>query len=153
MRIITSRLACLTGFIVLGALMLGPAMSGVSAELGGPAAELQISEWVKGAPVDLAALKGKKIAVVEFWATWCSPCRATIPHLSKLQKKFKDVAFVGVSGETPDVVKPFVKKMAGDMDYVVAIDKDGKTSDGYMGAYSIEGIPHAFVVDQQGRVV
>jgi len=153
MRINTRGLVYLVGFVMFGAFVCGPAVRGMSAELGEPAAELQISEWVKGTPVDLAALKGKKIAVVEFWATWCPPCRASIPHLTKLQKKFKDVVFIGISGEKPDVVKPFVKKLADDMDYVVAIDKDGKTSDGYMGAYSIEGIPHAFVVDLQGRVV
>lgn len=153
MRINTSRMASLSGFIMIGALMLGSAVSGISAELGEPAAALQISEWVKGAPVDLAALKGKKVAVVEFWATWCPPCRQTIPHLTKLQKKFKDVVFVGISGEKPDFVKSFVKKQADDMDYGVAIDKDDKTSEGYMGAYSVDGIPHAFIVDLQGRVV
>ena len=75
------------------------ALSAVSAELGDPAAPLQIAEWVKGKPVDLAADKGKKIFVVEFWATWCGPCRASIPHLTEMQKKFKDknVVFIGVS--------------------------------------------------------
>jgi len=63
------------------------------------AAALKISDWVKGKPVDLAAGKGKQVYVIEFWATWCGPCRTSIPHLTELQKKFKDkgVTFVGVS--------------------------------------------------------
>jgi thiol-disulfide isomerase/thioredoxin len=123
--------------------------------LGDPAAALEIAEWVKGGPVDLAAGKGKKMFVVEFWATWCPPCRTSIPHLTELQKKFKDkdVVFIGVSDEKPAVVKPFVEKQGDKMDYVVAIDKEKKTSAGYMQAYGINGIPHAFVVDKEGRIV
>ena len=135
-----------------GLALLGTAFA--AAELGDPAAPLQIAEWVKGQPVDLAAVKGKKVVVVEFWATWCPPCRMTIPHLTELQKKFKDrdVIFVGVSTEKPAVVKPFVAQMAAQMDYTVAIDTEFKTSEGYMAAYGIEGIPHAFIVDKLGRV-
>jgi thiol-disulfide isomerase/thioredoxin len=122
-------------------------------QLGDSAAPLQISEWTKGKPVNLAALKGKQVAVVEFWATWCPPCRASIPHLTELQKKFKDVVFIGVSDEESAVVKKFVTKMGAQMDYTVALDQNRQTSAGYMGAYKIGGIPHAFIVDKQGRVV
>lgn len=124
-----------------------------AAELGDPAAPLVISEWVKGKPVDLAAAKGKQIVVVEFWATWCGPCRTSIPHLTEMQKKFKDVRFVGVSDEDAAVVKKFVAKMGEKMDYAVAVDKERKTSAGYMEAFGIGGIPHAFVVDLKGQVV
>src|SRR5215510_7930870 len=102
-----------------------------AAQLGDPAPALQISDWVKGDPLDLAEAKGKQVVVVEFWATWCGPCRVSIPHLTELQKKFKDVAFVGVSNEDPDTVKKFVTKMGDQMDYAVAVDKEDKTSDGY----------------------
>ena len=126
-----------------------------AADLGDPAAPLKIAEWVKGGPVDLAASKGRKIVVVEFWATWCGPCLTSIPHLTELQKKFKDrdVVFVGVTDEKPSVVKPFVAKQAEKMEYAVAIDDNGQTTKGYMEAYGINGIPHAFVVDKEGRVV
>jgi thiol-disulfide isomerase/thioredoxin len=122
-------------------------------ELGSAAAPLKISEWVKGTPVDLAAVKGKQVVVVEFWATWCPPCRTSIPHLTDLQKKFKDVIFIGVTDEESDVVKKFVTKLGDKMDYVVAIDAQRKTSEGYMMEFGINGIPHAFIVDKEGRVV
>ena len=135
-----------------GLALLGTAWA--AAEVGDPAAPLHIAEWVKGQPVDLAAVKGQKIVVVEFWATWCPPCRASIPHLTELQRKYKDkgVLFIGISTEKPAVVKPFVTQMGAQMDYTVAIDQDFKTSEGYMEAYGIEGIPHAFIVDKMGRV-
>jgi thiol-disulfide isomerase/thioredoxin len=141
----------LTG--LLGVLAL--AFPAFSAELGDPAAPLQIAEWVKGKPVDLAGGKGKKIFVVEFWATWCGPCRASIPHLTELQKKFKDkdVVFIGVSDEDVPTVKKFVEKMGDKMDYTVAVDTDRKTSKGYMTAYGQGGIPTAFIVDKEGRMV
>lgn len=94
-----------------------------------------------------------KIVVVEFWATWCPPCRTTIPHLSKLQKKYGDkVVILGVSSEKKDKVKKFYEKMKKTMTYTVAIDKNRTTNAGYMGAYRVRGIPHAFII-KRGKVV
>lgn len=120
-----------------------------AAKLGDPAAPISIAKWVKGEPVQLT--DDKHIYVVEFWATWCPPCRTSIPHLTELQKQFKDknVTIIGVTDEKENVVAPFVKKMAGKMDYRVAIDDKDKTSTGYMGAYKIGGIPHAFIVQEK----
>lgn len=124
-------------------------------EMGGPAPELKVATWVKGGPVELAEGKGKTIYVVEFWATWCGPCRQTIPHLTELQKKLKDkgVVFVGVSNEDADTVREFVKKMDSEMEYAVAVDDKGETTRRYMEAWGVRGIPHAFVVDREGRIV
>jgi thiol-disulfide isomerase/thioredoxin len=130
-----------------------PTSPAAEAKLGDPAPPLQIAEWIKGKPVNLADLKGKQIAVVEFWATWCPPCRASIPHLTQLQKKFKDVVIIGITDEDVPTVKKFVAKMGDQMDYIVAIDKEEKTGRAYMGAFGIDGIPHAFVIDKEGRIV
>ena len=120
---------------------------------GGPAAPLNIQEWVKGKPVDVK--DGKNIYVVEFWATWCPPCRQSIPHLTTIQKDFKDkgVVVIGVSDERPSTVKPFVKKMGDQMDYTVAVDDSGKTFKDYMKAYGQNGIPHAFIIGKDGNII
>jgi thiol-disulfide isomerase/thioredoxin len=135
-------------------LLLTSSFSLPAAQVGDPAAPLKISEWVKGDAVNLDDVRGKKIVVVEFWATWCGPCKASIPHLTELAKKFADrgVVFIGVSDEDASKVRPFVDQMGGKMDYTVALDDNRQTSDGYMKAYGQNGIPCAFIVDHQGRV-
>ena len=127
-------------------------------ELGDKAPALTIKEWVKGKPADVTKADGKNVYVVEFWATWCVPCYTSIPHLTEMQKKYKDrnVTFIGVSiddAKTEAEVKPFVKKKAEEMDYTVAIDRDRATSKAYMDAHYVSGIPHAFIIDQNGRIV
>ena len=124
--------------------------AGRAAELGDPAPELNIAKWTKGEEVQISA-DPKNIYVVEFWATWCPPCRTSIPHLTEIQRRFKDknVVIIGVTDEKESVVAPFVKNMGAKMDYRVAIDEDRKTGAGYMGAYGINGIPHAFIVREK----
>lgn len=129
--------------------------SSVAAELGMDAPPLKIAKFVKGDAVDLAKGKGSQIYVVEFWATWCGPCRTSIPHLTELQKKFKSkhVTFIGISDEEVDKVKPFVEEMGDKMDYVVAVDNERKTFESYMEAFEQGGIPTAFIVDKAGKIV
>lgn len=144
----------LTGFLALCVGLLGAASSR-AAELGDKAPELKILEWAKGEPITLPAIQeAKKVAVVEFWATWCPPCRASIPHITKLQQKYKDSAvFIGVSSESAETVKSFVEKQGDNMNYRVAIDSENGTTKGFMGAFGIQAIPHAFLVDQTGRII
>ena len=134
------------------ALVVTPALA---LEVGDPAPPLQIRDWVKGQPVDLTAGKGKNIYVIEFWATWCKPCLDSIPHMTELQKKYKDqgVVIIGISDEKdPAVVKKFVENMGDKMDYVIARDERQKTTKAYMGAFGAVAIPHAFIVDREGRL-
>lgn len=129
-------------------------MTASATKLGDPAPELSIKEWVKGDAVKIADGKDKKIFVVEFWATWCGPCRESIPHLTELQKKYagKGVVFVGVSSEESAEITKFVKKMGDKMDYIIAVDDEEKTKKAYMDAFSAPGIPHAFVIDKAGNI-
>ncbi len=123
--------------------------------LGDQAPPLHIKNWIKGSYVDLAAGKGKKIYVIEFWATWCPTCLESIPHLTDLQAEHKGdgVVFVGITDEATPVVKAFVKKMGDKMDYKVATDPDNITADAYMNAFGVNTIPHAFVVDKSGAII
>jgi thiol-disulfide isomerase/thioredoxin len=117
-------------------------------------------ESQEGEPV--TNLEPGKFYVVEFWATWCGPCRATIPHLTELQKKHPDVNFIGVSVWEQDQkeVKPFVEKMGEKMSYRVAMDavpEKGKGNDGamaknWMRAAGQNGIPTAFIVNKEDRI-
>jgi len=88
-----------------------------------------------------------KVVLLEFWATWCPPCRASIPHLNQLYGKFKDKGLVaiGVSNEDESTVKKFLEKLP--IDYYVGLDKNlGKT-------YKVTGIPHALLINRKGVIV
>lgn len=147
------KLFCLRSALI-PFLALAGAATALAAELGQPAPALPIETWVKGKAVDLAAGKGKTVYVVEFWATWCAPCRASIPHLSDLQKRYadKDVVIVGVSDEASDKVKPFVEKMGDKMAYTVGLNPGRQAHKSYLEAFGVNGIPHAFVIDKAGVI-
>ncbi|NJL19362.1 MAG: TlpA family protein disulfide reductase [Bdellovibrionaceae bacterium] len=87
--------------------------------------------------------------ILEFWATWCPPCRESIPHLNKIHAKFKDrgLVIIGISKEDKSTVEDFLEKTP--MHYAVALDSRGKFS----GQFGIQGIPHALMVDPSGTVV
>ncbi|MBX7246651.1 MAG: TlpA family protein disulfide reductase [Candidatus Sumerlaeaceae bacterium] len=140
--------------ITLAAILTLVSAFGAAQELGVAAKPLDVAEWAKGTTVTLSEGLGKNIYVVEFWATWCPPCRTSIPHLTKLQKEFKDkgVVIIGVSAEPAETVKPFVNKQGEAMDYAVAVDNDRATDRAYMKAFGAEGIPTAFIVNKEGRI-
>ncbi len=119
-------------------------------EVGDDAPEISIEKWINGGPVKIKEGKGKKIFVVEFWATWCPPCRKSIPHLSKLQTKFKEsgVEIIGVTNESIEVVEKFAAN-AG-FAYNVGIDKYNHTNTLYRNGE--RGIPHAFVIGKDGKI-
>lgn len=138
------------------------AVPALSLELGDPAPPLKVEKWIKGGPIDLKAGEGKTTYVLEFWATWCAPCRASIPHLTEVQKKYKDkgVVVVGISVDgskkhaTRGDVEPFVKEWDAKMEYAVALDTEPReTMEAYMNAFLLQGIPHAFIVDKTGKIV
>jgi len=128
-------------------------------KVGDPAPKLQNRKWVQGDPVK--EFEPGKAYVVEFWATWCLPCRASIPHLNEIYTKFKDQGLVVIGqdfGEQDDaLVEPFIKKMGAKMTYRVALDertdsKKGKMVETWMTAARLISIPCAFLIDTQGVV-
>jgi peroxiredoxin len=134
---------------VASAALCATASAAWALDVGDKAPPLEIKEWVQGEPVVLDQLVGKKVVVVEFWATWCPPCKESIPHLSKLAERYKaNLEIIGVSDEAPGVVKEFAAD--GKFKYRVACDSDRNTNGVYMEG--VNGIPHAFVIDLQGNV-
>lgn len=138
--------------------LLAPLLSqaGATLKVGDPAPALTLKKFVKGEPVK--AFEKGKVYVVEFWATWCAPCRESIPHLTELQKVYPGITFIGVDvGETEKQVEPFVAAMGDKMNYRVALDDlssqaDGATNQAFMVAADQSGIPTAFIVDQDSRI-
>lgn len=123
--------------------------------VGSPAPKLEQVDWLKGEPVN--SWESGHIYVLDFWATWCSPCIIGIPHLNQMQKDLgpKNVHVVGVAIWPMPDQKPtaeFVKEQGANMSYRVAEDRDMKTANAYMAAARINGIPTAMVVDQKGRI-
>jgi thiol-disulfide isomerase/thioredoxin len=134
----------------------GPAAPAKMLSAGDAAPALDISTWVKGDAVK--SFEKDKAYVVEFWATWCAPCRASIPKLTSTQAKYakKGVTMIGVSvdqgGDALGKVRSFVDNMGDRMGYTVALDAGG-TGSAYLQAAGVSGIPHAFVIDKNGKMV
>jgi thiol-disulfide isomerase/thioredoxin len=127
--------------------------------LGAMAPAFAVDTWVKGEPFE--ALETGKVHVLEFWATWCGPCIAAIPHLTELQKKYPDVRFVGVAASESGndeaaklaKVQSFVAEKGDTMGYrVVYVGDRAKMSRPWMDAFEQRGIPCTFIVDAKGRV-
>jgi thiol-disulfide isomerase/thioredoxin len=122
--------------------------------VGDDAPALEVSKWAKGDKID--KLEKDRTYVVEFWATWCGPCKVSIPHLTQLQKTHKDIKFIGVAcwEQDQEKVGPFVESMGEKMDYSVALDdvpkgqdgNNGKMAKSWMTASGSNGIPTAFIV-------
>lgn len=96
--------------------------------------------------VDLAHYRGK-VVLVNFWATWCPPCRKEFPSLGRVRKLFKPTEFEVLAvnvGEDPDSVFSFT----GIADFPVLFDRDSKT----MAGWPVKGLPTTLLVDRQGRL-
>lgn len=133
--------------------------SAATLKVGDSAPKLQTGKFVQGdAVTEFAA---GKAYIVEFWATWCGPCKVSIPHLNEIYTKFKDKGLIVIGQdcwEQDDAkVEPFVKTMGEKMTYRVALDdksetKKGQMSETWMMAADRKGIPSAFLIDTKGQI-
>jgi thiol-disulfide isomerase/thioredoxin len=136
---------------ILLALVLGFSTSAVAAEEA-PSFNLVGKQFP---PVKLHFVKGAvdltgKPAIVEFWSTWCGPCKAVVPHLNELYAKYKDrgLAVVGVSlDEDLEDVEKYGPKFG--MEYPMAFDEGKKLSN----ALKVDIAPYALVLNKAGKIV
>ncbi len=130
-------------------LAIQPSAAPAKSEARKPAPAWELKD-VEGKVVKLSDFKGR-VVILDFWATWCPPCRAEIPGFVALQKQYgeKGLTIIGVSLDEkgPKVVKPFMKKYS--INYPIVMG-DTKTQNAYGG---IEGIPTTFVIDGDGMIV
>jgi thiol-disulfide isomerase/thioredoxin len=98
--------------------------------------------------LSLSGLKGK-VVLLDFWATWCGPCRESIPHLVQLQKTYqgKELQVVGLSVDKGDgnAVRNFVKSM--DIPYPVAVAPEDVAR-----SYGVSSLPTTFIIDKEGKI-
>jgi thiol-disulfide isomerase/thioredoxin len=115
--------------------------------VGAPAPNWSNTTPLTGAPASIAALKGR-VALIDFWASWCGPCRMIAPRLSSLKDRLgaQGLSVVGITTDDAEQAAIFAEKFQ--MRYPVVVDKDGATS----RAYGINGLPTMILVDKKGVV-
>jgi thiol-disulfide isomerase/thioredoxin len=142
-------------FIAAVVLLSAACAAEAKLSVGDPAPKLQTGQWIQGDPV--TAFDSNHVYIVEFWATWCGPCRESIPHLNELYEKFKDQGLIAIGQDSweqnEDGVPAFVKKMGDKMTYRVALDDKSTDDKGamattWMAAANQNGIPTAFIVNK-----
>ena len=109
--------------------------------IGQKAPEFHVTKWLTSEP----DTKGKFI-LIDFWATWCNPCRKAIPELNEFSKKFKkELIVIGISGEREEVIK---KMKSPVIEYFSAIDSTRQMEK----ILEVKGIPHVILIDPKGIV-
>jgi thiol-disulfide isomerase/thioredoxin len=142
-------MATLTGMLrIIPAGMLAIALEAAAVGTGDPAPPLALPD-AKGATVSLADLKGK-VVYVDFWASWCAPCRRSFPWMGEMQAKYGAqglvVLAVNVDRKRADADR-FLATTPGA--FTIVFDPSGATPT----AWNVKGMPTSYLVDRRGRVV
>ncbi|MCC6322636.1 MAG: TlpA family protein disulfide reductase [Phycisphaerales bacterium] len=133
----------------------------ITLKAGDAAPALSIEQWLKGTPVN--GFQTGTVYVVEFWATWCPPCVANIPHLTKLQAEHPEVVIIGVAASErkatdgkPDTrvekLNTFIAQRGDAIGYRMAYDEDRSMSREWMAPAGRNTIPTAFIVGKDGKL-
>jgi peroxiredoxin len=120
---------------------------GIQPLTSGPAPDFTLDS-LHGDAVTLSALDGQ-VVVLDFWATWCSPCVEWLDHLQQMHERYADEGLVVLAinvGEDQEEAAEFVADHG--YTFTVLLDADGRVSD----AYGVQAIPHTLIVDREGEV-
>lgn len=129
----------------------------ISLNIGDAAPQLKIREWIKGTPVP--KFKKGMLYVLEYWATWCKPCRSAMPNLSATANKYRGkVTIIGIDLVDQELIpmkkiKAFVDNMGVRLDYHVAT-QDSNMAKAWINASgeAKAGIPKTFVINADGKL-
>jgi thiol-disulfide isomerase/thioredoxin len=115
-----------------------------------PAPALKLKD-LDGAAHDLAQLRGR-VVLINFWATWCPPCRREMPSMERLSQALKGEAFSVLAvdvGEDADTIDTFTGQLDTELSFPILLDTRSRT----MQAWKVAGLPTTFLVDKRGRIV
>lgn len=146
MRLIPAR-AKKASLFVISLLLLFSGCEKTSLEKGDSAPDFSLMD-IEGKHYSLSEQNGN-IVVLEFWATWCSPCKDSIPELASLHEKYKDkgVVILGLSvDDNASPLKPFREEH--NIPYTILFDDKDISR-----LYKIQSIPATFVIDRKGRII
>lgn len=117
-----------------------------SSDIGHPAPDFELST-LDGETLQLSELQGR-VVVLNFWATWCPPCRAEIPALQGVHEANDNVVVVGVNVQEPALdVQSFMRSL--DADYPVVLDTDAAVN----RTYVVRALPTTYFIDERGVIV
>lgn len=104
-----------------------------------------------GKPLSNASLKGQ-VVLLDFWATWCAPCRKSMPELQALHEKYRNQGFMVAGISTDEGGEAKVKKFVASKKYTYPIALDAAKNPAWE-AFGVRAIPAAFLLDREGRIV
>jgi thiol-disulfide isomerase/thioredoxin len=120
-------------------------------KLGAPVPEISLPN-VNDSIVNLSSFKGK-VVLIDFWASWCGPCRQANPSVVKLYNKYKDKGFEVFGISIDNKKHDWIKAIKKDKIKYTQVNDHGGWNSGVAASFGIDMIPTSFLVDKNGNVV
>ncbi len=116
----------------------------VGAKVGASSSDFSHQD-TEGNKVTLSDYKGKKV-ILNFWATWCNPCKKEMPEMEKIHQKYEDVVILAINLDTENDIKGFMNEY--ELTFQALLDTEEKVND----QYEVVSIPTSFFIDEEGII-